>query len=93
MLTPMYFLYGDVLLHVCTKKLQFQTLIKHMYTKYVYGKSEAVTSSTHSFAFISTFQKKCFVKNCKTLQFHLPYFQSDLHQIFTVLFDFFYSCC
>ena len=35
---------------------------------------EAMTSSTHLFACSYGLLTKCFVKNCETLQFHIPYF-------------------
>ena len=52
-------------------------------TKYMEN-CEAMTSSTHSFAYSYRLFKKCFDEN-------LPYFLSDLRKIVTVLFEMFYS--
>ena len=53
----------------------------------LHGNCEAMTSSTHSFAYIDIdCSKKGFVENAK-----MSYILSDLHQIFTVLFENFYS--
>ena len=62
------FWYGDVLLHVWAKSLQFSKFcIQNNYM----GKSEARTSSTHTFAYSYRLLKKCYVKICETLQFHI----------------------
>ena len=55
------FWYGDMLLHVWAKNENFKIL----YTKYV-EKSEAIMTSTHSFAYSDRLFKKCFVEIYET---------------------------
>ena len=72
------FWYGEMLLHVWAKKKE------NLYTKYI-DNCENMTSSTHSFAYSYRLFKMCFVENSK---FHIFFiFLSELHQIFTVLFE------
>ena len=53
---------------------------------------EAMTSSTHSFPYSYRQFKKYFAENYENQKFHIfLIFLSDLHQIFTVLFEIFYS--
>ena len=53
---------------------------------------EAMTSSTHSFPYsLLTVQEVFRWKLRKLKILYLPYFLSDLHQLFTVLFENFYS--
>ena len=50
---------------------------------------EAMTSSTHSFAYSYRLLKKCFDENYENSKFHIVLiFLSALHQIVTVLFKF-----
>ena len=44
-------------------------IFKILCTKYM-ASSEAMTSSTHSFAYSYGLVKKCFLKNCETSKFH-----------------------
>ena len=50
-----------------------------------------MTSSTHSFAYSYRLFKKRFVENYENSKCHIFLIFSDLHQIFTVLFEIFYS--
>ena len=56
------------------------------YVQNIYGNcSEAMTSSTHSFAYSYRCFQKCFVKICETSKCHDSLiFSTDFHQVFTV---------
>ena len=61
------------------------------YTKYMKN-CEVMTSSTHSFAYSYRLFKKRFIENYENSKLlYLLYSLSDLHQIFTVLFEIVYS--
>ena len=54
--------------------------------------SEAMTSSTHAFAYSYRCFQKCFVKFLETSKCHnFLILSTDFHQVFTVLFENFYT--
>ena len=55
-----------------------------------FSKFQAMSSWSHSFVYSYWLFKKCFVENYENSN-SISYFLSDLHQIFTVLFEMFYS--
>ena len=59
-------------------------------TKYMEN-CEALRSSTHSFAFISTVQEKCSGENYENSTFHILFFFRFTSNIFTDLLKMFYS--
>ena len=65
-------------------------ICKILYTKYM-EKSEAMTSSTHSFAYSYRLFKKCFVENYENSKFHifLILYLIYVKIMFTVLFQYF----
>ena len=65
MLTPIYLDMRDITIKVGAKIKIFKILC----TKYM-ASSEAMTSSTHSFAYSYGLVKKCFLKICETSKFH-----------------------
>ena len=77
------FWYGDVLLHVWAKT-KTKTKIKILYTEYM-EKSEAITSSTHSFPYIRMDCSRNVSWKCETLQFYI-FFICNLIFIKFVLF-------
>ena len=66
MLTPIYLDMSDITIKGLGKKIK---IFKILCTKYM-ASSEAMTSSTHSFAYSYGLVKKCFLKICETLKFH-----------------------
>ena len=66
-------------------------IFKILYSKYMEN-CEAMRTSTHSIAYNHIDCSRFFFDNYQNSKFlYLPYFLSDLHQIFTVLFEIFYS--
>ena len=84
------FWYGEMLLHVLPQKKR-EYVQNFICTKYMEN-CEAMTSSTHSFAFSYRLFKKFFIANYENSKFHIfLILLSHLHQIFTFLFKMFYS--
>ena len=74
-----------------SKKKKKKNLYNFIYKMYGQKWREAMTSSTHSFAYSyhSTVQEMFPWKLRNFITWYLPYFLSDLKLIFTILFDFF----
>ena len=89
MFAVIYLICGHAFTSLSLKNEKFQNLN----TKYRYmEKSEAMTSSTHSFAYSYQLFQEMFCWKLQNFKIsYLPYFVSNLHQIFTVLFEFYFT--